>query len=157
MKINGDYPVLSSKFNNLSPETDYLLYGNTGGKTDPDEMKLTGERKDKFPRQLATTDYMIQDPRYLKAYAGYFCKFIDAYKAQGVPIDMVIYQNEAYSYTPLSGLRVDSRGHHTLQQRLPCPRSSARIPMSGCISERSIQTGWITSRRFLPTANCAMP
>lgn len=110
MKINGDYPVLSSKFNNLSPETDYLLYGNTGGKTDPDEMKLTGERKDKFPRQLATTDYMIQDPRYLKAYAGYFCKFIDAYKAQGVPIDMVIYQNEAYSYTPYPGCAWTAEG-----------------------------------------------
>lgn len=157
MKINGDYPVLSSKFNNLSPETDYLLYGNTGGKTDPDEMKLTGERKDKFPRQLATTDYMIQDPRYLKAYAGYFCKFIDAYKAQGVPIDMVIYQNEAYSYTPYPGCAWTAEGTIRFNKDYLAPRSSARIPMSGCISERSIQTGWITSRRFLPTANCAMP
>ena len=70
------YPVLSSKFNKMDPALDYLLYGNIGGKVDPDEMKLTGERKGKFPRQLATTDYMIQDPRYLQAYANYFCKFI---------------------------------------------------------------------------------
>lgn len=49
---------------------------------------------------LATQDYFIQDPRYLQAYANYFCKFIDAYKEQGVNIDMIIYQNEAYSYTP---------------------------------------------------------
>ena len=103
MKINGDYPVLSSEYNNLSPEMDYLLYGNMGANTDPDEMKLTGERDGKFPRQLATTDYMIQDPRFLQTYANYFCRFIDAYKEQGIPIDMVIYQNEAYSYTPYPG------------------------------------------------------
>ncbi len=110
MKINGDYPVLSSRYNNLSPEMDYLLYGNTGGNTDPDEMKLTGERDGKFPRQLATTDYMIQDPRFLQTYANYFCKFIDAYKGQGIPIDMVIYQNEAYSYTPYPGCAWTAEG-----------------------------------------------
>lgn len=110
MKIHGDYPVLSSPYNNLSPKMDYLLYGNIGGKTDPDEMKLTGERNGKFPRQLATTDYMIQDPRYLQTYANYFCKFIDAYKEQGIPIDMVIYQNEAYSYTPYPGCAWTAEG-----------------------------------------------
>lgn len=46
---------------------------------------------------------MIQDPRYLQTYADYFCRFIDAYKEQGIPIDMVMYQNEAYSYTPYPG------------------------------------------------------
>ncbi len=110
MKINGDYPVLSSKYNNLPEQMNYLLYGNVGGQTDPDEMKLTGERKGKFPRQLATTDYMIQDPRYLQTYANYFCKFIDAYKEQGVNIDMVIYQNEAYSYTPYPGCAWTAEG-----------------------------------------------
>ena len=110
MKINNDYPVLSSRFNKMSPQLDYLLYGNVGGKTDPDEMKLTGERKGKFPRQLATTDYFIQDPRYLQAYANYFCKFITAYAEQGIPIDMVIYQNEAYSYTPYPGCAWTAEG-----------------------------------------------
>ena len=66
-------------------------------------MKFLGEREGKFPRRLATQDYFIQDPRYLQAYANYFSKFVDAYKEQGVPIDMVIYQNEAYSYTPYPG------------------------------------------------------
>ena len=110
MKIHGDYPVLSSQYNHLSPKLDYLLYGNIGGKIDPDEMKLTGERDGKFPRQLATTDYMIQDPRYLQTYANSFCKFIDAYKEQGIPIDMVIYQNEAYSYTPYPGCAWTAEG-----------------------------------------------
>lgn len=102
MKINGDYPVLSSRFNNMPKEMDYLLYGNTEG-IDPDEMKLTGRRGDKFPRQLATNNYMIQDSRYLQAYANCFCRFIDLYKVEGIDIDMVIYQNEAYSYTPYPG------------------------------------------------------
>lgn len=66
-------------------------------------MKFLGERNGKFPRKLATQDYFIQDPRYLQAYANYFCRFIDEYGKLGIPIDMVIYQNEAYSYTPYPG------------------------------------------------------
>ena len=62
MKINGDYPVLGSKFNNMPEKMNYILYGNVNDKVDPDEMKLVGKRGDKFPRQLATTDYFIQDP-----------------------------------------------------------------------------------------------
>lgn len=103
MKINGDYPVLSSKYNNQPKELDYLLYSGIGGETDENEMKLDGDRKGVFPRQLATTDYMIQDPRYLKAYAESFCRFIDEYAKEGIPVEMVMYQNEAYSYTPYPG------------------------------------------------------
>lgn len=99
MKINNDYPVVSSRHNHANPNIDYLLYGSVEG-IDENEMQFLGERKGKFPRRLATQDYFIQDPRYLQAYANYFCKFIDAYKEQGVNIDMIIYQNEAYSYTP---------------------------------------------------------
>ena len=102
MKITDDYPVVSSRYNNANAQVDYLLYGSVEG-IDEDEMKFLGERKGQFPHRLATQDYFIQDPRYLQAYANYFCKFIDAYKEQGVPIDMVIYQNEAYSYTPYPG------------------------------------------------------
>lgn len=102
MKINHDYPVVSSKHNNADQKQDYLLFGSTDD-IDEDEMKFFGERKSQFPRKLATQDYFIQDPRYLKAYANYFCRFIDEYKEQGIPIDMVIYQNEAYSYTPYPG------------------------------------------------------
>lgn len=102
MKINNDYPVVSSRHNNARPEVDYLLYGSADG-IDEDEMKFLGERSGSFPRRLATQDYFIQDPRYLKAYADYFCRFIDEYAREGVPVDMVIYQNEAYSYTPYPG------------------------------------------------------
>ena len=56
-----------------------------------------------FPRRLATQDYMIQEPRYLQAYADMFCRFIKLYREENVPIDMVMYQNEAYSYTPYPG------------------------------------------------------
>ncbi len=110
MKITGDYPVLSSKYNNANPGLDYLLYAGADTKTDPDEMKLTGSRDGVFPRQIAETDYFIQDPRYLQAYANMFCKFIDAYAEQGIPIDRVIYQNEAYSYTPYPGCAWTAEG-----------------------------------------------
>lgn len=109
MKINNDYPVLSSNVNKANPQIDYLLHGSVEG-VDANEMQFLGERKGQFPRKLATQDYFIQDPRYLQAYANYFCKFIDAYKEQGIGIDMVIYQNEAYSYTPYPGCAWTAEG-----------------------------------------------
>lgn len=109
MKINHDYPVVSSRFNNADPRIDYLLHGGSEA-VDEDEMKFLGERDGVFPRKLATQDYFIQDPRYLQAYANYFCKFIDAYAAEGIPVDMVIYQNEAYSYTPYPGCAWTAEG-----------------------------------------------
>lgn len=100
MKINQDYPMLSSPHNRQPKEKDYLLYegtaiGATSADTDPDEMKLLGDRNGVFPRRLASQDYMIQDPRYLQAYADMFCRFIDLYAEQGLPITKVMYQNEA--------------------------------------------------------------
>ena len=110
MKINGDYPVLSSKYNKLDPRKDYLLYSSDNEKADPDEMKLLGDRNGVFPRRLATRDYFIQDPSYLQAYANMFCRFIELYKEQGIPINMVMYQNEAYSYTPYPGCAWTAEG-----------------------------------------------
>ena len=40
------------------------------------------------------TDMFIQDDRYLAAYAAYFGRFVDEYRALGIPIDMVMPQNE---------------------------------------------------------------
>lgn len=133
MKINQDYPVLSSRFNHQPKEKDALLYagavvGSGAADIDPDEMKLLGDRNGVFPRRLATQDYMIQDPRYLQAYANMFCRFIDLYRDEGIPIDMVMYQNEAYSYTPYPGCAWTAEGtirfnrdylRPTLQQRHP--------------------------------------
>lgn len=102
MKINQDYCVVSSKFNTQDARKDYLLFG-TVGKIDEDEVKMAGQQQGKFPRQLAAQNYFIQDERYLKSYADMFCRFIDLYAEQNVPIDMVMYQNEAYSYTPYPG------------------------------------------------------
>jgi len=40
------------------------------------------------------TDMFIQEDKYLKAYALYFSKFIDAYKSEGISIAAVMPQNE---------------------------------------------------------------
>ncbi len=48
-------------------------------------------------------DQFIDDPRYYNAYCLYFDKFIEAYKAQGINISALAYQNEAYSNTPYPG------------------------------------------------------
>lgn len=127
MKINNDYPVVSSKHNDADPRIDYLLFGSVDG-IDEDEMKFLGERKGEFPRKLATQDYFIQDPRYLRAYANYFCKFIDAYREQGIPIDMVIYQNEAYSYTPYPGCAWTAEGTVTFNRDYLAPALREKHP-----------------------------
>lgn len=128
MKINHDYPVLSSEYNNMSKKLDYLLYAGADGKTDPDEMKLTGKRDNVFPRQIAENDYFIQDPRYLQAYADMFCRFIDAYAEQGIPIDRVIYQNEAYSYTPYPGCAWTAEGTNRFNRDYLGPTLQKRHP-----------------------------
>jgi glucosylceramidase len=45
-------------------------------------------------------DWFIQDPEYLDAYARYFGKYVDAYKVRGIPISMVMPQNEFNSAQP---------------------------------------------------------
>ena len=109
MKINQDYCVVSSPFNTQPKEKDYLLFDD-GGQPDPNEMQFLGERNGLFPKKLASQNYFIQDQRYLQAYANMFCKFIDLYAAENIPIDMVMYQNEAYSYTPYPGCAWTAEG-----------------------------------------------
>lgn len=110
MKINQDYCVLSSPYNVQDSRKDYLLYMEDGHEVDADEMKLMGDREEVFPRRLATQDYFIQDPRYLQSYANMFCRFIDLYSEQGLPITKVMYQNEAYSYTVYPGCAWTAEG-----------------------------------------------
>ena len=110
MKINQDYPVVSSQWNTQPKEKDYLLFDD-GGVPDPNEMQFAdGQRGNLFPRKLASQTYFIQDPRYLQAYANMFCRFIDLYAGEQIPIDMVMYQNEAYSYTPYPGCAWTAEG-----------------------------------------------
>lgn len=93
MKVNHHYAVRSNpQINDMSPLSDVVLFENN-----------TQKQNGIFPKQLAVNDYMIQDPRYLQTYANYFCKFIDAYQEQGIPISMIMFQNEAWSYTHYPG------------------------------------------------------
>ena len=102
MKINNDYCVMSSQWNRQPKEKDYLLFEGIG-EVDETEVMLAGQQKGLFPRRLAAQNYFIQEPRYLQTYADMFCKFIDLYAEENIPIDMVMYQNEAYSYTAYPG------------------------------------------------------
>jgi glucosylceramidase len=128
MKINQDYPVLSSRYNNQDPKKDYLLYMDDGKQVNPDEMQLTGERSGVFPRRLATQDYFIQDSRYLQCYADMFCTFIELYAEQGLPITKVMYQNEAYSYTPYPGCAWTAEGTLRFNNDYLAPTLAKRHP-----------------------------
>lgn len=117
MKINHDYPVRSSQYNAMSPKLDYLLFEDN-----------TEKQSGVFPRQLAVNDYFIQEPRYLQAYANYFCRFIESYQEQGVPIDKVMYQNEAYSYTPYPGCAWTAEGTVRFNVEYLAPTLKKRYP-----------------------------
>lgn len=127
MKINQDYPVVSSRYNNQPKEKDVLLYDGVTN-IDPDEMKLLGNRNNVFPRRLATQNFMIQDPRYLQSYADMFCRFIELYAEQDIPIDMVMYQNEAYSYTPYPGCAWTAEGTRIFNASYLKPTLSRKHP-----------------------------
>jgi len=100
MKINHYYSVVSNEtYNKMDPKLNYLLFEDSNVK---DESV--------FPKQAAVNDYFIQDPRYLKTYANYFCKFISAYKAEGIPVSTVMFQNEPWSYTPYPGCAWTPKG-----------------------------------------------
>jgi len=128
MKINNDYPVSPRNTNTMDERQGYLLYMDDGRQLDPDEMKFLGERNNVYPRRLALQDFFIQDPRYLQAYAEMFCRFVELYREEGMPVFRVMYQNEAYSYTPYPGCAWTAEGTvrfnrdylaPTLRQRLP--------------------------------------
>lgn len=106
MKINNHYAVQSNPLNDLDPRKDYLLFGDD----DRSVNEQVNPDKNLFPRRMAVQDFFIQEPRYLQCYADQFCRFIDLYAQQGVNIGMVMYQNEAYSYTPYPGCPWTSDG-----------------------------------------------
>ena len=55
-------------------------------------MKENGIRPDQIGHE--GEDMFIQDPMYFEAYARYFGRYIDAYRAKGISIGMVMPQNE---------------------------------------------------------------
>ena len=127
MKINQDYPVLSSPWNKQPKTKDYFLFD--GGQVDDSQAKDAALMRGRmFPRQLATQNYFIQEPRYLQAYADMFCKFIDLYAEQGLPITKVMYQNEAYSYTPYPGCAWTAEGTIRFNRDYMAPTLKAKHP-----------------------------
>jgi glucosylceramidase len=55
-------------------------------------MKENGIRPDQIGHE--GEDMFIQEPRYFDVYAKYFGRFIDAYRAEGIRVGMVMPQNE---------------------------------------------------------------
>ena len=131
MKINNDYPVRSSEFNKMPRQSEIALFEDSQDKNNQ-----------VFPQVLAVNDYFIQDPRYLKSYANMFCKFIDAYKQEGIPVYMVMYQNEAYSYTPYPGCAWTPEGTIRFNVEYLAPALKEQHP------DVSLIMGTINTNRF---------
>jgi glucosylceramidase len=132
MKVNHYYSVKSNvKYNKMAPESDFILFED---KTEKDPKV--------FPQQLAVNDYLIQDPRYLKAYANYFCKFISAYKDQGIPITKAMFQNESWSYTVYPGCAWTPEGIIQFNTQYLAPALREQHP------KVSLYLGTINTNRF---------
>ena len=142
MKINNEYCVASSQYNTQAKEKDYLLFDD-GGIPDPTEMQFTdGQRGRLFPKKLASQNYFIQDQRYLQAYANMFCRFIDLYAAENIPIDMAMYQNEAYSYTAYPGCAWTAEGTLRFNRDFLIPTLREKHP------EVEVNIGTLNTNRF---------
>lgn len=132
MKINHYYSVVSNnQFNKMSPQSDIALYEGNNIK-----------KEDVFPKQLTVNDYLIQDPRYLKAYANYFCKFISAYKEQGIPITKAMFQNESWSYTNYPGCAWTAEGIIRFNTEYLAPALKEKHP------DVSLYLGTINTNRY---------
>ena len=89
MKVNHYYSVRSKAgVNQLPEEAQIALYE---GKENVDKRF--------YPKQVTENDYFIQDARYLQTYADYFCRFVEAYRAEGIPVNRVMFQNEPWAYS----------------------------------------------------------
>lgn len=132
MKINHYYSVKSDKsYNQMPPQSDIALFE---GKQQNDNSV--------FPQQLTVNDYLIQDPRYLKTYADYFCKFISAYKSLGIVIDKAMFQNEPYSYTVYPGCAWTAEGMIRFNTEYLAPALKKEHP------NVDVYLGTINSNRF---------
>ncbi len=138
MKINAHYAVQSSVFNDLDKRLDCLLFGDD----DRSDNEQVNPDKNLFPRRMAVQDYMIQSPRYLQCYADMFSRFIDLYAEQHIPITMVMYQNEAYSYTPYPGCPWTSDGILRFNLEYLAPTLQANHP------EVALYLGTFNTNRF---------
>ena len=132
MKINQDYPVLSSMYNEMDSRINYLLHMDSTARTS----------RNKFPERVASQDYMILDPRYLKAYADYFCRYIEEFGRNGIPIKRVMYQNEAYSYTSYPGCPWTPKGAALFNGEYLGPALKAKHP------DVELYLGTINTNRF---------
>jgi len=132
MKINHYYSVVSNaQYNKLPPASEIALFEGISKK---DEQF--------YPKQLAVNDYFIQDPRYLKAYANYFCKFIAAYKEQGITITKAMFQNEPFSYTAYPGCAWTPEGIIRFNAEYLAPALKKQHP------EVDLYFGTLNSNRF---------
>jgi glucosylceramidase len=72
-----------------------------------------------------STQFIMEEP-YLNTYARYFGKFIDAYKNEGIKIDGICYQNEAYTcnYYPNTSWEAASTARFNADYLIPYIRKN---------------------------------
>ncbi len=71
MKTNNHYATKADKINGLDPAKQV---------------------------QAGTEDQVFQDPKTLDAFSKYLCKYLTAYKKEGIKISMIMFQNEPYTF-----------------------------------------------------------
>lgn len=87
-------------------------------------------------------DYFIQDSRYLKTYANYFCRFVSAYREENISISRVMFQNEPWAYTIYPGCAWTPEGIIRFNVEYLAPELKKQHP------EVSLFLGTLNTNRF---------
>ena len=132
MKVNHYYSILSNdKVNKMSPLSNVILHENS-----------TEKNNAYYPKQLAVNDYFIQDTRYLRTYADYFCRFISAYQDENIPVTKVMFQNEPWAFTIYPGCAWTPEGIIRFNVEYLAPELKKRHP------DVSLYLGTLNTNRF---------
>lgn len=118
MKTNKHYACASTKglaerFAALRKRMEATGFGENPDRPRPDtgfSMELVDNGLDPSKTISEGEDGFVQEEKYLDAYARYFGKFIDAYKAEGIDIWMVMPQNEFNSAQPYPACTWTAKG-----------------------------------------------
>jgi glucosylceramidase len=120
-KLNPSLQLWASPW---SPPS-WMKYNKHYAMTTPPEGSLVDNGMRADQRGTEGTDMFIQDERYFRAYALYFSKFIDAYREQGIAINMVMPQNEFNSIQIFPSCAWTAKGLATFLRYL-CPAMQER-------------------------------
>ena len=103
-----------------------------------------GDHNDFTKENEVEGDHLIQQPEYLKAYALYQSKFVEAYRKGGINISLLQFQKRALHQESMAELQLDTRFNGQLYRPVSRSALCTRASGSGFVFPvRSTATVWL--------------